>query len=511
MQSDQHPTRLICCLTSPTARQMRQDMETAAARGADTVECRLDYLDRLPDDAQLERLLKEPPAAVIVTCRPTREGGRYDGDEYARLRVLCRAANLGATVDIERDVPVAEALAVANAARQSQIIRSHHDFNAVPDNLDQLVAEMEQSAGTVTKIVFTPSRAEDGFRPLDLLRSRSRDMIALAMGEAGIVSRILGRKFGAYGTFTTLNDTASTAPGQVNIDLMRNLYRWQSINERTAVYGVVGCPIAHSLSPAIHNAAFEAAAVNAVYVPMLVQSGADNFNRFMDALLERPWLDWRGLSVTIPHKEAALAYVGPANCEPLAAMIGAVNTITIGPGGTLSGRNTDYAAAIDALCNAMSLRREELLDRPVAVLGAGGAARAVVAALVHYGAQVTVYNRTLSRAKALAEEFFCTAKDWSRVASLEAQVVINCTSIGMHPGVDDSPLAQVPPGVEVIFDTIYNPIETKLLKTARAAGCRTVSGVDMFVNQAVAQFETWTGIQAPREIMRSVVLKKLQS
>ncbi|MCE5325039.1 MAG: shikimate dehydrogenase [Planctomycetaceae bacterium] len=509
MENTQQATRLICCLTSPNVRQMRQDMETAAARGADTVECRLDYLDRLPDDAQLNRLLKDPPAQVIVTCRPRREGGQYEGDEYQRLRVLCRSANLGATIDVERDVPVAEALAVVSASPQSQIIRSHHDFASVPANLDALVAEMERSAGTVTKIVFMASRPEDAFRPLDLVRSRSRDMIALAMGDAGVVSRILGRKFGAYGTFTTLSDTGTTAPGQVSIDVMRNLYRWQSINDRTAVYGVIGCPIAHSMSPAIHNAAFEAAAVNAVYLPLLVQSGVDNFNRFMDALLARPWLDWRGLSVTIPHKEHALAYVGASRCEALATIIGAINTITIDRGGQLSGRNTDYAAAIDALCNAMAIRREDLLDRTVAVLGAGGVARAVVAALTHYGARVTVFNRTHSRAAALADEFLCKSRDWDCVESLDAQIVINCTSIGMHPRVDESPLGRIPAGVEVVFDTIYNPIETKLLTFARAAGCTTVSGVDMFVNQAVAQFETWTGIRAPRDIMRSVVLKTL--
>ncbi|MCK4602603.1 MAG: shikimate dehydrogenase, partial [Phycisphaerae bacterium] len=331
-----------------------------------------------------------------------------------------------------------------------------------------------------------------------------------AMGEAGLASRILAGKFGAFGTFASLAGGAESAPGQPTIEELKSLYRWDSLGPATVLYGVIGCPLAHSLSPAIHNAAFAAAGLDAVYVPLLIAPGADNFKRFMDAALSRPWLEMRGLSVTIPHKENALAYVGAENCDQLAQKIGAINTITIGPAGRLRGDNTDYAAAIDALCAAMEIVRGDLAGRAVAVLGAGGAGRAIVAALAHYGADVTIYNRTVSRGRQLAEEFSCRAAALAEAANLEAEIVVNCTSVGMYPQVDAAPLAAIPPSVRVVFDTVYNPIETQLLRKAARAGCKTVSGLDMFVNQAASQFETWTDSSAPREVMQKVVVDRLK-
>jgi 3-dehydroquinate dehydratase/shikimate dehydrogenase len=246
-------------------------------------------------------------------------------------------------------------------------------------------------------------------------------------------------------------------------------------------------------------------------VPLLVEPGAENFHRFMDALLARPWMDFAGLSVTIPHKENALAYLGPECCDPLAVRIGAINTITIGPGGTLRGDNTDYAAAIEALCQAMGIGREGLAGRSVAVLGAGGAARAIVAALTHYRAHVTVYNRTLPRAQSLADEFKSArasplaaspaAAPLAKAADGESEIIINCTPIGMHPNVDASPLERIPAAARVVFDTIYNPPRTRLLQQARQAGCVTIAGLEMFLHQAAAQFHIWTHMDPPLEVM----------
>jgi len=216
-------------------------------------------------------------------------------------------------------------------------------------------------------------------------------------------------------------------------------------------------------------------------------------------------MDWHGLSVTIPHKENALAYVGEANCEELARRIGAINTIVFDADGTLKGYNTDYAAAIDALCEAMGISREQLAGTTVAVLGAGGAARAIVAALVHYRAAVTIHNRTLDRAIRLAEEFSCSAAKLDAAAAGEAEIIVNCTSVGMRPNVNDSPLRAVPASAKVVFDTIYNPVETRLLRQAGAAGRRAVSGLEMFLRQAVRQFEIWTARTAPIDAMRKVL------
>jgi len=483
---------------------MLGDMAAAIGEGADAVECRLDYLAKPPDEGDLKALFADCPIKTIATYRPRRQGGRYDGDEAARLAVLRRAAELGASfVDVEDDVP-------RSAWPPARVILSHHDFARCPADLNAIMAGMEASPAAVNKkVAFTAAGPEDALRALDVLRAGRKPTIALAMGEAGTASRILARKFAAFGTFASISPGHESAPGQLTLAQMRDIYRWDKTGPSTAVYGVAGCPLAHSMSPEVHNAAFTAAGLDAVYVPLRVEGGEDNFRRFMDALLERPWLDLGGLSVTIPHKENALAYVGAGSCDELAQRIGAVNTITFAPGGKLRGDNTDYGAALDALCQAMGARREGLSGRSVAVLGAGGAARAIVAALRHYGADVTVYNRTVSRAEALAKEFNCTAAGMNEAEQLTAEILINCTSVGMHPGVAACPLAAIPPGVKVVFDTIYNPARTRLLAQAQAAGCLTVSGLEMFVNQAAAQFQLWTGRPAPVMTMRRVVQDRL--
>jgi len=501
----EHPpqTRLICSVTRRTVAAMRQAMAAARDRGADAVECRLDYLDEQPTETDLAALLDDPPLPVIVTNRPAAEGGRFTGDEVERLGVLAAAARAGADlIDVERAVPPGDRPA-------GRTILSHHDFDGVPGDLDRIAEDMDASSSAIDKIAFAAAGPADALRALDLLRDARKPTIALAMGQAGLASRILAKKLGAFGTFAALEPGAESAPGQPTLEEFTGLYRWAAIGPDTAVSGVIGCPVAHSMSPAIHNAAFEAAGLDAVYVPLLVQGGAEHFNRFLDALVARPWLNWRGLSVTIPHKENALAYVGAANCDPLAVAIGAVNTITLSPDGSLRGDNTDYAAAIDALCDCLGIERESLAGRGVAVLGAGGVARAIVAALAHYRAEVTVYNRTVSRGEKLAAEFACRAAGRDALGDLDAEIVINCTSVGMHPDVNASPLERIPPCVAVVFDTIYNPLETRLLADARAAGARTVTGLDMFVNQGAAQFERWTGAEAPRHVMRDVLEEAL--
>ena len=495
-------TALIVPLTQPTPEAMRAGMAAAAKAGADMVECRLDYLQRC-DRAALRLLLESHPLPVIATCRPARQGGRFEGREPDRLGILFTAAKLQADyVDVEDD---------SDPARRphARTILSHHDFIARPGNLEAIARRMAESDAAVVKIAFTAAGPEDAVAALDILRSAGRPTIALAMGEHGLASRVLAQKFGAFGTFASLEEGAESAPGQLTVAEMKGLYRWDSIGPATAVHGVVGCPVAHSMSPAIHNAAFAEAGLDAVYLPLLTEPGAESFNRVFDALAA-PWLDIRGLSVTIPHKENAFARVGGANVDELSRPIGAINTILFGADGSLRGWNTDYAAAIDALAAAMGIAREDLAGRSVAVIGAGGAARAIVAALARYGAEVTIYNRTFARAEALAAEFAARARPLEAVGELAAEIVINCTSVGMHPKVHETPVpAEALAGPAAVFDTIYNPIETRLLREARAAGCLTVSGVEMFVNQAAGQFGIWTGQPAPRQLMRSIVVEQL--
>ena len=497
--------RTICALTAASAAEMRKAMFEAAAAGADAVELRLDYLQIPPGRREIADMLAGAPVETIVTCRPTAEGGKFTGPESDRLTILAEAVRLGANwVDVENAVTPTYWPAPAG-----RIILSRHDFKRCPPDLDAVAARMDGSEAAVNKIAFAAAGPEDAMRAFDVLRKCRKPTLALAMGSAGAISRILAGKFGAFGTLAALAPGKESAPGQPTIRELTDLYRVKSLTPASAVYGVIGCPVAHSMSPAIHNAAFAAAGMDACYVPLLIEPGEDDFRRFMDALLERPWMDCRGLSVTIPHKEHALRYVGADKCDGLAVKIGAVNTITIAPDATLAGDNTDYAGALDALCAGMAIAREGLAGRRAAVLGAGGVARAIVAALVHYGCEVTVYNRTVQRGQRLAEEFGAGSASLDKLDTLDAEIVINCTSVGMHPHVDSSPLAKIPSCVRAVFDTIYNPVETKLIRQARAAGCAAITGLEMFVNQAVAQFERWTAKPAPREVMREVVARKL--
>jgi 3-dehydroquinate dehydratase/shikimate dehydrogenase len=498
-------TRLICPLVADEAGAMRRDMASAARQGADAVELRLDLLAEAPSREQLAELLAEPPLPVIATNRPVREGGRFDGKEADRLAILRDAARLGADyVDVELDVPEAD-------RPGGPLILSHHDFSGWREELREVAASLDRSAAPVNKVVFSSAGPEDALRAFDLLRACRKPTIAIAMGDAGLPSRILAPKFGAFGTFAALAEGAESASGQPTVEQLRGLYRWDAIGAGTTAYGVIGSPVMHSMSPAIHNASFAAAGLDAVYVPLLVQPGREAFARFLDALREREWLNWRGLSVTLPHKENALAYVGPAACDELTVRIGAVNTLTLAEGGGLLGTNTDYAAAMEAVCGALGIGRADLAGRPVAVLGAGGVARAVVAVLAHHGAEVTVYNRTLRRGQQLASEFSSRSAPLDEAPDSNAEIVINCTPLGMHPEVDATPLARMPRRAVLVFDTIYNPPRTRLLRDAEAAGVQAVGGVEMFVNQAAAQFETWAGEPAPRDLMRRVVLERLGS
>lgn len=509
MDTPKQQTLLICPLTADTVEAMRAEMLQAASDGAQALECRLDYLagesGLLPTEDELNYLLSQPPCPVIVTCRPASEGGQYVGEESPRLAVLKQAGAFEnvLAIDIELDThPMFRPS--CKAAR----ILSHHDFQRCPKNLSALVDQIEASQQEINKIVCMAAGPEDALRVLDEARRCTKPTIALAMGEAGVASRILARKVGAWGTFAALDTDRQSAPGQPTLKQMHELYRWDHINAETEVYGVIGCPIAHSMSPAIHNAAFAKAGVNGVYLPLRVEPGPESFARLLDAIRQRPSLGVRGLSVTLPHKENALAYVGAENCDELSRRIGAINTIRITPDGLMQGLNTDYAGALDALCQALSIPRQGLQGKHVAVLGAGGVSRALVAALVHYGCLVTVYNRTLQRAEQLAEEFGCQAAPLDQAAHSGAEILINGTAVGMHPHVNESPLPGCPTSARIVFDTIYNPAQTRLLAEAAANGRRTVSGLSMFVNQAVAQFNFWMGsrnIPAPVETMRDVV------
>ncbi len=531
-------TKLCVPLTAPTVREMIREIKSAGQAGADMVELRLDYL-KTWNQREIDELLEVArgfDGEVIATYRPEEEGGHYTGDEGERIKRLCYVADSGAVnyLDVEfeawRSSPkVGEQLGFITGGMPShrrpaiRLILSKHDFESTPWDLPGLLSALAFEPADVVKIACKAETIMDSMRMLEALRSsaQERPTIALSMGETGLLTRILGRKFGAFLSFASLETGKESAPGQVSLAETRKLYRWNALGTETKIYGVIGCPVAHSMSPAIHNSAFNKTGYDGIYLPMRVEPEYKSFAAFVDFCLKRPWLGLRGCSVTIPHKENLMHFVEQqgGEIEPLARRIGVANTLCIDPGQRedgsdvkVSAYNTDYRGALDALCQGMGCSQEDLKGRSVAVLGAGGVSRAVVAGLSDCGCQITIYNRTGSKAEKLADEFNAQARPWDQRNQLQDEIIINCTSIGMWPKDDVSPLPEASLSAgRIVFDTIYNPIETQLLKRAREAGCTIVDGVAMFVNQAVAQFELWTGQKAPAEVMRKVVLERLSN
>lgn len=501
--------------------QAKADIAHAAEAGADLVELRI---DQFTEEPELRQLLGEAVLPCILTCRPEWEGGHSTLENVERFKVLgIRVGDQPRYIDVELAALDDFEFDDEDESRP-KIIVSTHDFSGRPDRLYSIATDLENTGGDINKIVWTARTIRDNIEAFDLIRSAQSPTIALCMGEAGIISRILAKKFGAFLTFASLQHGKQTAPGQVPVDDLKRLYRWDAINRKTKVFGVVGSPVAHSMSPAIHNAAFDETGFDGVYVPMLVNESYESFKAFMEDFLAVEHMDLAGLSVTIPHKENALRYLTSinANVEPMAKKIGAVNTIVIGrvgPYATLQGINTDYAAILDSITAAVGITREQLANYRVAVIGAGGTGRTAVAALAHYGATVIVYNRTRDRAEALANEFNgksgkVVAAPMEKLCDSCCQIYIQTTSVGMHPKIDASVFDGRPPKLTpetVVFDTVYNPLQTRLLKQAQDAGAKTISGLEMFVRQAAAQFRAWTNIEPPLATMRKVVEARLKS
>ena len=541
-------TQLVVPIMVRTFEQGLSDARSAAAKGADWVEFRIDCYTDHP--RLLARLVEESVLPCMITCRPIWEGGFYDGDEQSRVSLL-EHAGLGHRQPVYFDVELAAYEKSANIRQKiglvidrpgrprgssAGLILSSHDFESKPADLDRRVDAMVQTpACGAVKVAWRAERIEENVTAFEILHRCPKPAVALCMGEAGLPSRVLAKKFGALLTFAALDQASGTAPGQVTIDELRGRYRWEKLRRSTAVYGVLGWPVGHSLSPAVHNAGFDVVGYDGVYLPLPIEPGYESFTRAMDAWLGMSQLDFRGASVTIPHKANLLRYVEEraGRIEPLAKRIGAANTLSRLEDGSLLASNTDYAGALDAVCDGLKICRDDLAGRRVAVIGAGGAARAVVAGFAQYGATVVVYNRTLERARLLADEFSKVERVDQRVdgtrngppgkvvaARLEklcdscCEIYINCTPIGMHPEVDATPLPEAGSTKQwgegtVVFDTVYNPLETRLLRDARQAGCVTVPGMEMFVRQAAIQFKQWTGCEAPVELFRRMVTESL--
>jgi len=399
-------------------------------------------------------------------------------------------------VDLEEDV----AGQIPRFGKTRRII-SMHDFRKTPDDLEAIHQRLSQLDPDVIKICTMANNPGDNLRMLRLVAKSRLPTVGLCMGEMGIPSRILAGRFGAPFTYATFSDERAMAPGQLSFEQMKDVYHYDQIDRETDVYGVIADPVGHSLSPLIHNAAFQHLKLNKVYVPIRVPR--ESLSEFMD---EAPELGIKGLSVTIPHKEAVLDKL----TQPDEAVrgIGAANTVVF-DGDQRLGFNTDYQAAMDSLEAALETADEgpaSLEGKTALVLGAGGVGKAIAFGLIRRGAKLVLTDGVPERAQELAERFECRAIDWSLRHTVSADVLVNCTPVGMHPDVDETPYDKhhLRPGM-IVFDVVYNPENTLFIKDARNRNCKVITGVEMFVRQACLQFKLFTGHDGPADLMREVL------
>lgn len=468
-----------------------------AKRGAELVELRVDWI---PRNLRLDRLIKDRPTPVIVTCRRPEDGGRFSGPEDRRLMIL-REAIIGGVEYVDLEIDIAKSIP---RYKNTKRIVSFHDFEKTPDDLEAIHAKICECDPDIVKIVTMADSPYDNVRMLKLVREAKVPTVGFCMGEYGLTSRVLCGKYGSPFTYATFNKERVMAPGQLSFDEMKKLYRYDSINTATQVFGVLGDPIAHSWSPLLHNVAFAKTKRNAVYLPFRVTS-----EEFDETLKDFEFFDIKGYSVTIPHKEAARKFASES--DEATQEIGVANTLIKDTQGTWLARNTDYDAALESIHLGLQMKGETSLNgQRVLILGAGGVAQAIGLACVREGAVVTITNRSKKRALALAEKLSCQSVTWENRGAVGIDVLINCTPVGMHPDMNASPYEQhwLKEGL-VVFDTIYNPENTLLVKQARERLCHVVSGVEMFVRQAAAQFHYFTGDEAPLEQMRTTLRRAL--
>src|SRR3984957_14667632 len=471
------------------------------ARDNSFLEFRLDYLSKpvlaLP---RVKRFLESHPGTfVIATCRRVASGGKFRGSIASQLDVLGKAAAAGCQlVDVElQTAGKCKPEQLQKLRTRAALILSFHDFRATR-KLDETLEKMLVHPADFYKIVSTATTLSDNVTMIKFLAREGdrHSLVGMCMGEQGVISRVLGVRAGSVFTFASAVAGEETAPGQITAQDLRNVYRIENVDVATRVYGVVDAPIAHSLSPAIMNAAFRRENVNAVYLGLHAKTLKD----LLTCVKEIPI---HGISVTMPYKEAILAHLD--NSDSHTSKVGACNTVVRAQDGKLYGFNTDASGVLRPLERRLST----LEDARILVLGAGGAARAAVYGLKERGAEVYVLNRSVAAGQKLARSARARSVKRADLKKLAFDVIINATPVGMG-NTKETPLQEKEINARYVFDMVYDPGETKLLKLAKERGAQVIPGVEMFIHQAARQFEIWTGKPAPWDEMLRVVLLALQ-
>ncbi len=493
--------KICVAITGPDPNSLVEQAESVC-RETPFVEFRLDYLAKpLGALPRLKTfLVQHPEVTAIATCRREANGGKFSGNQAAELDVLLKAATSGFhLVDVELqtaeevDPQELERVRASGAA----LIISYHDFMASKD-LDGVLERVLRHEPEYIKIVSTARQLADNVGMLRFLeRARVKaNVIGICMGEQGVISRILGPRSGSVFTFASVVSGAETAPGQISSSTLLDLYRLNDLDTATRVYGVAGNPVSHSLSPAMLNAAFRRERVNSVYLPLQTSKLSDLLTLVREIPLS-------GISVTMPFKQEILKHL--EKTDPLSEKIGACNTVVRSHDGKLYGFNTDVAAIVRPIEKRLALRNAKVL-----VVGAGGAARAAVFGLKEKGAEVFIVNRTLATAQKLAREAKAKSVKREHLAKTSFDVIVNATPVGMQGVKVRAALEPDEINARLVFDLVYNPLDTPLIQAAKARSIPVITGVEMFVHQGARQFEIWTGKPAPEEEMLRVVLHRLR-
>ena len=493
----------VCVAITGSSAAELTEKAAAAMRDTNLLEFRLDYLSdpagALP--ALAEYLAQNATLTAIATCRPKASGGRFPGTVAAELDLLAAAARSGFHLaDLSLESAESSKPGELGRLRETGIalILSYHDFEATRD-LDAIYQRIAKFAPDFMKIVPTARTLSDNLTLIHFLErmTDTAPIIGICMGDAGVISRVLGVRAGSAFTFASATQGEETAPGQIDARTLFSTYRIDQVDAATKVYGVAGNPVSHSLSPLMLNTAFRRETLNAVYLA-LQSSSVDDLLRLVQEI------PLQGLSITMPLKQEILPHL--ASMDPLSKRIGACNTVLRAPDGKLYGFNTDVAGILGPLEKRLSLR-----DAKVLVLGAGGAARAAVFGLREKGAEVFIANRTHETAQKLARQAQAKALKRELIAKNQFDVILNATPVGMAGNATQTWLTPDDLKTRLVFDLVYNPLETPLLRMARQQNIPIITGIEMFVQQGARQFEIWTGKQAPEEEMLRVVLHELRN
>jgi 3-dehydroquinate dehydratase/shikimate dehydrogenase len=492
--------RICIALGLPDVPRLLEQARREAEAGENFLEFRLDYLpDPMAGARAIAAFLTDyPTCTVLATCRRHQNHGKFNGSIEEQFVVLRRAIENGArAVDVEIETAEVVPERCAELRNSAYLIVSWHHFETTPP-LDPILKRMTKVPADVYKLVGTSRKPSDTGRILAASRlSPKIPLVTLSMGEIGFPSRVLSTALGAVFTYAAPAHAQGTASGQVNARQLRSLYRIDKFTKAAKIFGVVADPVRHSVSPHVHNRAFQSRRMDAVYVPLLV-----NPNQLRDFFQFADTVPLAGFSVTIPHKRRIMRYLD--HVDPLARRIGAVNTV-VKRLGKWRGSNTDAEAVSGPLSKLIGLSKASVL-----ILGNGGAARGAACALTDAGAKVALTGRNADRVRALARVVGGEAVSQEQAMMRHYDVVINATPVGMWPHGDECPFEDQIPG-EIVFDMVYNPLETKLIRRAKEQGKQTIPGIRMFIEQAVKQFELWTGETAPRAAMETAALDALET